>query len=295
MKPEQSETDSLPAVSIGLPVYNGERSISKAIAAVLAQSFDNFELIVSDNASTDGTEALCRAFAARDPRVRYIRQPRNLGATGNFRFVLEQARGRYYMWAAADDLRSPDFLSENVAFLETHPEYVASTCPNCFEGDEEHPDRIVRFAVEGNLAERYLVFLRHCWQSHGIFYSLMRTDVIRQCDIPGHSFTAADWAIDIFLASRGGIHRTEAGLAVFGRGGVSSQAGAWRAFRNQSLELLLPLYRFSRYALGLMKPLPWRAWWPVFSALLRLNVKASADQAYAALYAVYCRYLKSAS
>lgn len=288
------EMDFSPSVSIGLPVYNGERSIGHAIVALLAQSYGDFELIISDNASTDGTEAICRTLAAQDSRVRYFRQPRNLGATGNFRFVLDQARGRYYMWAAADDLRSPDFLSENVAFLEAHPEYVASTCPNCFEGEEEHSDRIVRFAVAGNLAERYLTFLRYCWQSHGIFYSLMRTDVIRQCEIPGQSFTAADWAIDFFLASRGGIHRTEAGLAVFGRDGVSSRAGAWRAFRNQSLELLLPFYRFSRYALGLMKPLPWRAWWPVFAALLRLNLKASADQAHAALYAFYCRCFKSA-
>lgn len=289
----ERETDFSPSVSIGLPVYNGERSISKAIGALLGQSFGDFELIISDNASTDATEAICRALAAQDPRVRYIRQPYNLGATGNFRFVLDQARGRYYTWAAADDLRTPDFLSENVAFLEGHPEYVASTCPNCFEGDEEEADRIVRFAVAGNLEERYLVFLRHCWQSHGIFYSLMRTDVIRQCEIPGQSFTAADWAIDFFLASRGGIHRTEAGLTVFGRDGVSSRAGAWRAFRNQHLELLLPFYRFSRYALVLMKPLPLRAWLRVFVALTQLNFKATADQAHAALYAFYCRYFRS--
>lgn len=286
--------DFSPLVSIGLPVYNGERSIGGAIGALLGQSFGDFELVVSDNASTDGTETICRALAAQDPRVRYIRQSYNLGATGNFRFVLDQARGRYYTWAAADDLRTPDFLADNVAFLEEHPEYVASTCPNCFEGDEGETDRIVRFALAGNLEERYLTFLRHCWQSHGIFYSLMRTDVIRQCEIPGQSFTAADWAIDFFLASRGCINRTREGLTVFGRDGVSSRAGAWRAFRNQPLELLLPLYRFTHYALRLMKPLPLRAWWAVFVALIRLNFKASADQAHAALYAFYCRCFKSA-
>lgn len=285
---------SSPSVSIGLFVYNGERSISKVIAAFQAQSFGDFELIISDNASTDRTETICRAFAGQDPRIRYIRQPRNLGPTANFRFVLDQARGRYYMWAAADDLRSPDFLAENVAFLDAHPDCVASTCPNCFEGDETHPERIVRFSVAGTLAERYLAFLQHCWQSHGIFYSLMRTEVIRECEIPGQSFPAVDWAINFFLASRGGIHRTSNGLAVFGRYGESSRAGAWRIFRSQSLELLLPFYRFSRYALKFMRPLPWREWWLVFAALVRLNAKASVDQAHAALYAFYCRYFKSA-
>jgi GT2 family glycosyltransferase len=284
----------LPLVSIGLPVYNGERSIGKAIATFLAQSFEDFELIISDNASTDGTEAICREAAARDSRVRYIRQPRNLGATGNFKFVLTQARGRYYMWAAADDLRTADFLAENVAVLEVRPEYVASTCPNCFEGEEDQPHKRIHFSIAGSLAERYLAFLRNCWQSHGIFYSLMRSEVIRQCEIPGQSFTAADWAIDFFLASRGGIHRTQAGLTVFGRHGLSSRAGAWRAFRNQSLELLVPFYRFSGYALRLMKPLPLHAWLQVFLALLKLNFKASTDQAHAALYAFYCRYFRPA-
>jgi len=281
-------------VSIGMPVYNGADFLEQAIESVLSQTFSDFELIISDNASTDGTEALCRGFAAKDSRIRYIRQPFNLGAVGNFRFVLDEACGSYFMWAAADDLRSPDFLAENVAFLNTHAEYVASTCPNCFEGEEGRADQIVDFAISGGLEERYLSFLQHCWQSHGIFYSLMRTNVIRECEIPGQSFTAADWAIDFFLASRGNINRTAAGLAVFGRGGVSSSVGSWRAFRERRVELVLPFYRFSRYALGLMKPLSWRNWWRVFFVLARLNVSASFDQTRAALYEFYCRHFKSA-
>ena len=288
------EHGELPLVTIGLPVYNGEFSVGKAIAAFQAQTFGNFELIISDNASTDGTEAICREAAARDSRLRYVRQPHNLGATENFKFVLNQARGRYYMWAAADDLRTPDFLAGNVAFLESHPEYVASTCPNCFEGEEDQPIKWIHFSIAGNLSERYLIFLSNCWRSHGIFYSLMRTEVIRQCEIPGQSFTAADWAIDFFLASRGGVHRIQTGLTVFGRQGLSSRAGAWRVFRNQSLEIFLPFYRFSVYALKLMKPLPLRDWLQVFIALLKLNLKASVDQAHAAMYAFYCRHFKSA-
>ena len=288
------EIGELPLVSIGMPVYNCEHSIDKVIDAFLSQSLRNFELIISDNASTDGTETICREAVARDGRVRYLRQPCNLGATGNFKFVLDQARGRYYMWAAADDLRTPDFLAENLVFLERHPEYVASTCPNCFEGEEDQPSKLIYFPIVGNLKERYLALLGNCWQSHGIFYSLLRIEVIRQCEIPGQSFTAADWAIDFFLASRGSIHRTQAGLTVFGRHGLSSRAGAWRVFRNQSLELFLPFYRFSAYALRLMKPLPPGAWLQVFMALLKLNLKASADQAHAALYAVYCRHFKLA-
>jgi len=87
-----------------MPVYNGEPYIREALDSLLAQTFTDFELIISDNASTDNTETICREYATKDPRIRYIRQPENRGAIANFKFVLEQARGEYFMWAAADDV-----------------------------------------------------------------------------------------------------------------------------------------------------------------------------------------------
>ncbi|SDH62883.1 glycosyltransferase family 2 protein [Propionivibrio dicarboxylicus] len=281
-----------PLVSIGMPIYNAADHLQRAIDSVLDQSFGNFELIISDNASTDISENLCRAYAQRDRRIRYIRQDTNLGAVKNFNFVLNQSRGKYFMWAASDDIRTPDFLMENVQFLEENPGYVASTTPNCFEGNENDPTKIVNFSIEGDLSSRYIAFLHSCWHSHGIFYSLMRTDIIKKCDIPGQSFTAADWAIDMFLASHGAIHRTKAGLAIFGRKGMSSRPDAWKSFRTHPLEFLLPLVRFSRHALRLMKPLAFPAWIRVFCILARLNLSASTDQAHAALYAFYCRNFK---
>src|ERR1035437_6848500 len=94
-----------PKVSIGMRVYNGGKYIRRALASLLAQTFTDFELIISDNASTDGTEAICREYAAGDPRIRYVRQGENLGAMANFRFVLNEAGGEYFMWAAHDDVR----------------------------------------------------------------------------------------------------------------------------------------------------------------------------------------------
>jgi glycosyltransferase involved in cell wall biosynthesis len=127
-------TDVLPKVSIGMPVYNGATTVEVAIDALLAQSFRDFELIISDNASSDATEALCRQYAASDARVRYVRQSVNIGSARNFAFVLEQARAGWFMWAACDDVRSPDFLDVNLSFLEAHPDFVASTSPNGFVG-----------------------------------------------------------------------------------------------------------------------------------------------------------------
>ena len=119
-------------ISVGMPVYNGEMSIRRALDSLLVQSFSDFELIISDNGSSDGTERICREYAERDQRIRYIRQPTNIGAGLNFKFVLDEARSEYFMWAACDDVRSPDFLEFNQKFLSEHPEYVASTSPNGF-------------------------------------------------------------------------------------------------------------------------------------------------------------------
>jgi glycosyltransferase involved in cell wall biosynthesis len=111
-------------VSVGLPVYNGERYLRDAIESILAQSHRDLELVISDNASTDATEAICREFAARDARVRYERQNENRGAVWNFNRVASLARGEFYMWAAFDDLRRPECVERSLAALRANPAAV---------------------------------------------------------------------------------------------------------------------------------------------------------------------------
>ena len=99
-----------PAVTIGMPVYNGQRFIRQAIASVLAQSFADFELLVSDNASTDGTGQVCAEFAARDSRIRFVRQNQNIGAFLNFRYVTDHAAAPLLVWLAHDDVLDSGYL-----------------------------------------------------------------------------------------------------------------------------------------------------------------------------------------
>lgn len=108
----RTDTAVPPAISIGMPVYNGEKYIREALDSLLGQSVTDFELLISDNASTDGTEAICQQYAAKDSRIRYVRQPVNLGALANFTFVLDEARGGYFMWAAADDKWDLNWISD---------------------------------------------------------------------------------------------------------------------------------------------------------------------------------------
>lgn len=115
---------SAPPVSVAIPTYNCERYIAQSIESLLAQSYGDFELVISDNASTDGTEAICRRFAAADKRVRYVRRSENIGGPGNFRHVFSLCSGRYHKWSTADDYWHPEFLKEAVAVLDARPDVV---------------------------------------------------------------------------------------------------------------------------------------------------------------------------
>lgn len=282
-----------PKITIGVPVYNGAAGLAAALESILSQSFRNFEMIISDNGSTDATATIAEEYVVKDKRIRYIRQPINLGAMANFRFVLEQACTPYFMWAAADDIRSPDFLHENFSYLEAHPECVASTSPNTF-GSFGHEKPVV-FGLYGSAEERFQQFFKHCWLSHGIFYSLMRTNVIQACDLVGQSFIAVDWGIDLFLASKGNVHRTEKSLALFGANGISSRANAYAAFRNQPIERVLPFYRLTCYTLKLSAGFGFAARLRLLVVLVKLNLKADLDQLHSALYRFYCEYFKTPS
>jgi len=114
----------LPVVSIGLPVYNGARYLEQALQSILNQTFRNFELIISDNASTDATESICRRYADVDNRIRYYRNERNLGAAANYNLVIHLARGRYFRHAAHDDVLAPTNIERCAAVLNEWPDVV---------------------------------------------------------------------------------------------------------------------------------------------------------------------------
>ncbi|HLM66288.1 MAG TPA: glycosyltransferase family A protein, partial [Longimicrobium sp.] len=174
------QENHVPKVSIGMPVYNGEPLVRQALESVLSQSFADFELIISDNGSTDGSTELLRGVAASDPRVRYFRQEPPIRAYDNFRFVLEQARGEYFMWAAHDDTRDPDFVAKLVAALQDNREAVLAF------GDlnvvtPDNPQGTIKpfdFATDGlGRLERLRRGSRmQCYH----IYGLWRTEAVRQ-------------------------------------------------------------------------------------------------------------------
>jgi glycosyltransferase involved in cell wall biosynthesis len=175
-------SEPAPRVSIGLPVYNGAAFLADAIDSLLTQTFSNFELVISDNASTDATESICRDRAARDPRVRYFRNAENLGATRNFNRVAKLARGEYFKWAAHDDVHEPDCLRRCVEALDADGAVVL-VYPRSREIDEAGATiRTVGTDVDADLpqaAQRFRVMIRREYSCVAIF-GLVRTSALRR-------------------------------------------------------------------------------------------------------------------
>lgn len=134
-----SITAAKPRVSVGVPVYNGEDFIAAALDSLLAQTYTDFELIISDNCSTDRTAEICAEYARTDPRVRFYRVEENQGASWNFSRVFELARGEYFRWAAHDDLVAPTYLERCVEALDSNPDAVWSHTQSFEIGEHGQP------------------------------------------------------------------------------------------------------------------------------------------------------------
>ena len=168
-----------PLVSIGMPVRNAERHLREAIESLLAQDYPNFEVVISDNASSDATESICREYTGRDQRVSYHRSDQDRGAVWNFNQVFGLARGTYFMWAAHDDLRAPRYLSACVAELEAHPD--AGLCCTDVEFIDEDGQPVPQWTamirpVGPNPRARVSAVARSRYWID--VYALMRSDVL---------------------------------------------------------------------------------------------------------------------
>src|SRR5436190_5010540 len=175
-----------------MPVYNGGATVEEALLSLLAQTFTDFDLLISDNGSTDETESICRRLAASDDRVRYVRQTENRGGIANFEFVLAGTAAPYFMWAAADDVWAPDFLETVVRLLDDDPNAVmAFTYVQNFWMPDS--DWVVRKTAEFEALDRRERARRYILQSDGhgkanLFYALHRRSAL------GHGLTVLHWA-----------------------------------------------------------------------------------------------------
>lgn len=186
--------ESSPLISIGLPVYNGEKYIQEAVNSILSQSYENFELIISDNASSDNTENICREFCQKDERIRYSRHGYNIGAVPNFNSVLNLSRGKYFKWAAHDDVICPDYLARCVQILERRKEVVLCQSRVVVINSSSQPIEKIKFDLSGaNSDSPHIRF--HDLLLKGILgfeiFGLIRADILKSIK-PMGSYPGSD-------------------------------------------------------------------------------------------------------
>jgi len=185
--------EKTPLVSIGLPVYNGEKYLRAAIDSILAQTFPNFELIISDNASIDRTEAICNEYASKDSRIRYSRNATNIGGANNHNKTVLSSKGKYFRFAAYDDVCAPELLAKSVEILEQNASIV-----NCYSilvnmDENGNPFEVVDkpIATSPKPYERFRIVTNPKWHGCESIYGLIRSDILFRTSLL-NNYTDAD-------------------------------------------------------------------------------------------------------
>lgn len=193
-----------PTVTIGLPLRNGSPTLRRAVESLLKQKFSDFEIVISDNASTDNSFKIASEYSEKDPRVRVIRQPLNIGPIPNFKVVLSEARGKYFLWAAHDDEWAPQYLSKLVDVLERDSETDLATGSIAFidEDDPQAPKRTISFQ-EGLLDAGWLKLTLMLVSGKGslsfLHFGLYRTAFARDTFLPLPYVAGLDWLFIIHV------------------------------------------------------------------------------------------------
>ena len=193
---EETVSEHKPRVSIGLPVYNGERFLAEALDALLAQTYQNFELIISDNASTDATESICWAYAARDQRIRYYRNKENLGAAWNFNRVFKLSTGELFKWAAADDICRPNLVARCLEVLDCTANAVL-VCAKTGFVDEFGNSLAVQdpgWNLQTDLPHERLREIMYTGHSVNPYYGLVRSNSLSKTRLLG-SYPGGDYRL----------------------------------------------------------------------------------------------------
>jgi glycosyltransferase involved in cell wall biosynthesis len=195
-----------PRVTVGVPAYNAQRYLPLALDSLIAQTYKNIEILVVDNASTDSTPDIVQRYAEQDPRIRYVRNPENIGAGRNFKRCLELAHTEYFRWQSADDLSAPTFVERCVAVLDREPD-VIQAYPRTILIDEngnelsKYDDPIE--TLSDSPRERYL----HVMNNLGLvnaYYGVMRTELLRKTGVHG-AYLGADLIVQAEIALYGKI------------------------------------------------------------------------------------------
>ena len=265
---------SNPKLTIGMPVYNGELFIKKAIESILAQTFTDFELIISNNSSSDSTEKICQDFIDKDNRIQIHTQKKNIGIHRNFNFLLSKAKGEYFAWAAVDDYLDNDFMEKNLKILESDKSVVSSVGKiipygvDSLEIDSTLVDTSVfpKFLknfiksgrrrkmidagpVSGNMNYKIRTFFK-ITKSLGRWYGVHRTEQLKKCIIE-KPFINVEVSVFLNLLRLGDFHEESSTTLYEFDEGISSRGiiNMAKYSGHNLFETLFPFYPFTKWVI----------------------------------------------
>jgi glycosyltransferase involved in cell wall biosynthesis len=267
-------------LTIGLPVYNGAKTLARSLDNLLAQTHSDFVVLISDNASTDETGGICKEYMRRDSRIRYVRQPATVVWNENFRAALTLAKTPYFMWMTHDDIWHPRFAEENIRRLECDPAAVCSVSKIVyFDGTGNDRLSLDTSALTGTVNERMRnYFLR--MDSCGRFYGVYRTAILQESFPANLRVFGTDWLVVALTLLRGTHLEVEEVLLEREdqpEGHYFRRFGRTDRFDPLPFEVLWPMRRLHR---ELHDRLPTDVWreirWPLRYIDLRMLVSALA-------------------
>ena len=265
---------SNPKLTIGMPVYNGELFIKKAIKSILDQTFTDFELIISNNSSTDSTEKICQDFIDKDNRIQIHTQKKNIGIHRNFNFLLSKAKGEYFAWAAVDDYLDNDFMEKNLKILESDKSVVSSVgkiIPYSVDSLEidstlvdtsvfpkflknfiksgRHKKMIDAGPVSGNMNDKIRTFFK-ITKSLGRWYGVHRTEQLKKCIIE-KPFINVEVSVFLNLLRLGDFHEESSTILHEFDEGISSRGiiNMAKYSGHNLFEILFPFYPFTKWVI----------------------------------------------
>jgi glycosyltransferase involved in cell wall biosynthesis len=201
--------NAVPKLTIALPVYNGEKYLAGSLDALLGQDYEDFELIISDNASTDDTANICHRYEKQDSRIRYVRQSRNVGCAPNHNFAVGQAKGELFKWASDDDLYARNMLSSCVAALDEYPHVVLANCWTAMIDGSGNVTKAVYYSVATSATrtpERFRSMMFDGWFDD--IGGVIRTEVLRRTSLLG-SYHLADRALTTEIGLHGPFYQVQ--------------------------------------------------------------------------------------
>ena len=268
-----------PIVSIGLPVYNGEDFLKYALDSLLSQTFRDFELIISDNASTDNTPKICQEYVLRDKRIRYIRQNNNMGALWNFNFVLKLSNKEYFICVSSDDKLHPEFLEKNIDILEKNKNVV------CSIGDVIYSD-VVNYEFKSNNETKKTFRQRYVKSTYGTYeskvrtylkffqasmmYGLYRRDKLQKSITINKIFLAFDLSIILNVLKYGDFHVIDENLLHRYNKGSHSIIGTLRKYDISLINIIFLEFPFTFWCL---KNLGFKNFVKNFDLFLKINIR----------------------